>query len=342
MAETTTTHDDYRVQLEAYSGPLDLLLFLVKRHEIDLNDIPIAELTDQYMSHLKLIQAIDVDRVGEFLVMAATLLEIKSQMLMPRQPGEGVEQEGGPSEQQLDPRYELMQQLLAYKHYKDAAIRLEHQHADWSMRFPAHPVPAPRSQSTGGPDPDSAPPIELDLDDVHILDLCEAFARLLDAIGQSSGHEVTYDDTPVSLHAEDIHDRLTREGPMTLQQIFVGRSTQSELIGLFLATLELVRQKLVRVRQSRPGEEIRLELIPENEQSKVEHQDEPADWRNPETGEIEYDWPDPDAKARSEKRAKLRAERLAKREFDQPGDEKDEDAFDAGEFQFEDEDEEGV
>ena len=79
----TPTMEDYRVELDAYAGPLDLLLFLVKRHEIDLNDIPVARLTEQYLEHLKLIQQIDVDLAGEFLVMAATLLEVKSQMLVP-------------------------------------------------------------------------------------------------------------------------------------------------------------------------------------------------------------------------------------------------------------------
>ena len=95
------------------------------------------------------------------------------------------------------------------------------------------------------------------------MDLCEAFTRVLDSVGGKRGpHEVTYDDTPISLHAEDIADRLQREGPMTLQQVFIGRRNRSELIGLFLATLELVRQRKVRVKQGEPGGEIGLELRP--------------------------------------------------------------------------------
>ena len=126
---------------------------------------------------------------------------------------------------------------------------------------------------------------------------------------------------------------------MTLQQIFVGRKTKSELIGLFLATLELVRQKQVRVCQNKPGEEITLELIDESEQAGVvPNNDSPADWRDPQTGEVQYDWPDPAAKERAEKRARMRSERLAKKEFEQLHQDSDEDRFDVDQFQFEDDD----
>ena len=125
--------DGYRVELDAYAGPMDLLLYLVRRHEIDLNDIPIAKLTDQYLRHLKVIETIDVENAGEFLVMAATLLEIKSAMIMPPpEAGEGEDSAAEGDENETsgggasggDPRYELVQQLLAYKRYKDAAIGL--------------------------------------------------------------------------------------------------------------------------------------------------------------------------------------------------------------------------
>lgn len=243
---------DYRVQLDAYAGPLDLLLYLVKRHEIDLYDIPVAHLTDQYMAHLKLIQSVDVDSAGEFLVVAATLLEIKSRLLVPKEEsldsGEDSEQEA------FDPRQELVQQLLAYKAYKDAANKLEQRRDVWDNRFALTVVEAASKE-----DGENAPLKDLDLEDVNIMDLCEAFARILDSIGQSSRHEVTYDDTPISLHAEDIVDRLDRDGAMTLQKIFVGRTSSSEMIGLFLAMLELVRQSRIKVVQDELLGEISLE-----------------------------------------------------------------------------------
>jgi segregation and condensation protein A len=315
-------HDSgYRVELDAYAGPLDLLLYLVKRHEIDLSDVPVAELTQQYLRHLEVIKAIDVDRAGEFLVMAATLLEIKSQMLVPRPEGEG-DAAGGDGErpdQAIDPRFELVQQLLAYKRFKDAAIALEKREHEWARRYAAHPVKVPRQQASAGPDdPDNAEPIELDLEDVHVLDLCEAFARMLESIGQHKlEHQVTYDDTPISLHAADIYDRLVRDGAMSLQKMFEGRHTRSEMVGLFLATLELVRQRKVRVVQDEAavGGDIRLEARPEHEQTDTPD-DAPRDWRNPETGEVEYDWPDERSRRRAERRANIRAARAAQGELE--------------------------
>lgn len=317
----TGTRQDYRVQLDAYAGPLDLLLYLVKRHEIDLQDIPVAELTEQYLQHLKVIQSIDVDLAGEFLVMAATLLEVKSQMLLPYVTEDGDEETATDSiEDPADPRYELVQQLLAYKRFKDAAIDLEERQREWADRFPAHPTARPADTSNvqpGDPDtpdtPGNAPLIEIDLEDANVLDLCEAFGRILDSIGQTPQVDVTYDDTPLSLHADDIADRLERDGPMTLQKIFEGRTGRGEMVGLFLAVLELVRTYRVRVMQDPAGGEIRLESRPESEHlDPATHKDadaDPTDWRDPRTGEVKYDWPDEPSRQRAERRAHLRAQR---------------------------------
>lgn len=315
---------EYRVELDAYAGPLDLLLYLVKRHEIDLNDIPIAQLTEQYLAHLELLRELhpdlDMEQVGEFLVMAATLLEIKSQMLTPRPEEQGESEEGEAPESSIDPRFELVQQLLAYKRYKDAARALEHRQAQWASRFPAQPGKRPQAKRGEGDEVEAgededAPPREIELDDVNVLDLCEAFSRILDSIGQTKHHQVTYDDTPISLHAADIYDRLLREGPMTLQKMFEGRGNRSELIGLFLATLELVRDKRVRVLQEQIGGEITLEAAPEGEAGPDVKDDSAADWRNPKTGEVEYDWPDDEARKRAERRARMREKRAAGGEY---------------------------
>jgi segregation and condensation protein A len=315
---TTPGTQNYRVQLDAYAGPLDLLLYLVKRHEIDLYDIPVAELTEQYLHHLNVIQSIDVDLAGEFLVMAATLLEVKSQMLVPHVTEDGDQDATATIEDPADPRYELVQQLLAYKRFKDAAIDLEDRQRDWSNRFPAHPTARPAetikadTDSTEADDPDNAQPIEIDLEDANVLDLCEAFGRILDSIGQAPLVEVTYDDTPITLHAEDIADRLERDGSMTLQKIFVGRSGRGEMVGLFLAVLELVRTRRVRVIQDKAGGDIRLESRPESDHldpATIGADAGPTDWRDPETGEVIYDWPDEPSRQRAERRAKLRASR---------------------------------
>lgn len=324
----------YRVELSAYAGPLDLLLYLVKRHEIDLNDIPIAKLTDQYLQHVKVIQAMDdkfdVDRAGEFLVMAATLLEIKSQMLMPlavehsRKLAESLHgEEGGPPEDDLpgadptdditlpstDPRFELVQQLLAYKRFKDAAIHLEQREHHWARRFPATPALKPKQTAEDL----LAKQKELELEDLDIMVLCETFARIMDSVGSlKATHDVTYDDTPISLHADDIYDQLMRDGAMGLKKIFEGRTNRSEMIGLFLATLELVRTRRVKVVQDGVHDELFLEPRPEEEQTETEDTGQ-RDWRNPETGEVEYEWPDEHERIRAIKRAKLKATFAAKR-----------------------------
>ncbi len=321
--------EDYRVELDAYNGPLDLLLFLVRRNEIDLHDIPISRLTDQYLEYLKHIRAIDVDLAGEFLVMSATLLEIKSQMLIPQATEEAQEQ-AATAENPADPRYELVQQLLAYKRYKDAAMELEDLRNQWEARVPVHPGRLSAKQMVAGnaprlpqteeewenqPEPET---VEVDLDDASVTDLCAAFARILSSIGDVSkaGHAVVYDDTPIGLHAEDIMDRLTREGPLTLQRVFAGRTRRVEMIGLFLATLELVRLKKVKIIQEEVGGEIKLEGRPADEQ--LNEQDSAnVDWRDPKTGEMQYEWATEEDRKRALRRARLRAlaaERMKKGE----------------------------
>ncbi len=335
---------DYRVELDAYSGPLDLLLFLVKRHEIDLHDVPIAQLTDQYLHHVEVIKTLDMENVGEFLVMAATLLEIKSQLLVPRSSAdEGQPADGDPNltpaMSSLDPRYELVKQLLAYKHLKDAANRLEKRRLDWDLRFARTPSRASRPTITleDAPDPDlieNAEPLDIDVEDVHVMDLCDAFARILASIGQAPAtHNVVYDDTPIALHAEDILDRLSRDGVLpstndeqssstgkrlTLREIFVGRTNRGEMVGLFLAVLELVRQRKVAVVQADVASDLVLELRPKSDQEQPASSTDPATdalhrWRNAQTGEIEYEWPSEADRKRAERRAKLRATFAAKR-----------------------------
>src|SRR5437762_1798394 len=126
---------DYQVELTTFRGPLDLLLFLVKRNEVDITDIPIARLAEQFLEYLNVLQVVDVEMAGEFLVMAATLMEIKSKMLLPR--GEEGEKEAD------DPRLELVKQLIEYKKYKEAATLLEEQAERQMARLPRVPLEMP-------------------------------------------------------------------------------------------------------------------------------------------------------------------------------------------------------
>jgi len=239
--------EDYRVNLDIYAGPMDLLLWLIRREEVDICDIPISRITSQYVKYCGMIQSIDPNLAGDFLVMAATLMEIKTRMLLP---APEVDEETG-EEVTLDPRAELVRQLLEYKAFKDAATDLADLADRQARRFPHHPV-----------EPELDEPA-VDIEDVGMWDLVEAFSQLLESIGQEPDRrEVIYDDTPVEMHAEDILDRLHRDGSLSFGKVFEGKKNRSELVGLFMATLELVRQKLVRVVQDRNFGDICLELNP--------------------------------------------------------------------------------
>lgn len=255
---------EYRVELDVYNGPLDLLLYLIKRDELDIYDIPIARITESYMQYVGMLkemtsqQGLDINVAGDFLVMAATLMEIKSALLLPKAPVEG-QTDGTTAAQELaDPRYELVQKLLEYKRFKDSANLLEQRQHAHEQRFARYPA------KFQGENPDEPPPV--DLEEVQIWDLLDAFNRLMQEVGIRGPrvHEVTYDDTPIDLHAADIEDRLMREGRLTLRQLFLGRSSRSEMVGVFLALLELIREKKILVSQEQTHDE--LEIIPAPEE----------------------------------------------------------------------------
>lgn len=257
--------DDYRVRLDVFEGPLDLLLYLVKRSEVDLHDIPIAQIADQYLTFLTRAGHVDVDGAGEFLLMAASLLEIKSRTLTPARPGAPALEAS--AEADADPRADLVRRLLEYRGVRDAAGALEQRERDWARRFPAGVVPLPADAlaevlaAARGADPNAD-----GLDEVTLLDLGMAYARIAEVVNfeRLGEHTVTYDDTPQELHAEDILDRLRRgtEGSrasagesakpcLELRELLTGRR-RTEMVGLFLALLELIRRQRVRVRVDEP------------------------------------------------------------------------------------------
>jgi segregation and condensation protein A len=264
---------EYRVQLDAFEGPLDLLLYLIRRAEVEIIDIPISDLTDQFLSYLgdldKEHLRIDIDTAGEFLVMAATLMEIKSRMI-----ARASEPEAERDESQADltaemdpadPRAELVRQLLEYKKYRDMADGLDARRSWWSKRFPASPAGVDNEQLDAAlHDLD-----QVDLEDVEVVDLVQAFARIIGSVDMTrlGEHEVVTDETPIELHAADIVERLEQAPPgpgtgMTLRAILTGR-TRPEMIGLFLALLDLIRQQRVSVRQEDETDEIIIEPQPE-------------------------------------------------------------------------------
>ena len=254
---------DYRVELDVYNGPLDLLLYLLRRDELDIYDIPIHHILDSYMAHVNVLRelkeknGLDINVAGDFLVMAATLMEIKSAMLLPKTaPTTEADGSNAATQDLTDPRQELVRQLLEYKRLKDSASLLERRQKLHESRFPR--VPARQGEEANEPPP-------VDLEEVQVWDLLAAFDRLMKEVGgrKPKYHEVIYDDTPIDLHAADIEDRLTREGKLTLRALIAGRTSRSEMIGVFLALLELIREKKILVRQEAALDELEITPAPE-------------------------------------------------------------------------------
>lgn len=239
---------DYRVNLDIFAGPLDLLLYLVRKEEVDIYDIPLAKITDQYLRYVEMLRQLDVEVAGEFLVMAATLMEIKSAMLLPK-----AEPEAMTDEEAGDPRAELIRQLLEYKKFKDAANLLGAAAEQHHERFgrPASLIDrlAPKAEP------------EVDMDQVSVWDLLEAFDAICKAIGTNvyTGH--IHDDTPIDLYQIEILHRLQTEGPLTFERIFETRANRLVLVGLFLAMLELIRDKLVWAEQDEASPQIYLRAL---------------------------------------------------------------------------------
>lgn len=232
---------DYKVELDTFRGPMDLLLFLVKRNEVDICDIPIARVTEQFLDYLNLLKMIDVEWAGDFLVMAATLMEIKSRMLLPR-PEELEDTED-------DPRLELVKQLLEYKRFKDAAALLEGKAEKQLTRLPRLPIETPAPLD----------PAQQPLRQVELWDLVSAFGRLLRETTAMQPRQIVMDETPQHVHMENILETLERQSRVAFKEIFLPPHTRGRLLGLFLATLELIKGRKIAAQQDALFGEIWLE-----------------------------------------------------------------------------------
>jgi segregation and condensation protein A len=236
---------EYQVDLDIFRGPLDLLLFLVKRNEVEILDIPIAKITEQYLHYLEVLKLIDVERVGDFLVVASTLMEIKSKMLLPSPETLG--------DDEPDPRQELVRQLLQYKQFKDAAALLQQRAEQQATRLPRHQPNRPDAAL----DPSLQP-----IQQVELWDLVSAFSRLLRETLALQPGTIVMDETPISVHMERILDRLTQKPRLPFVELFDAPHNRSRVIGLFIALLELIKGKRIAAEQEAPFAEIWLALLP--------------------------------------------------------------------------------
>ena len=222
----------FRVQLDMFSGPLDLLWYLVRKHELDILDIPIARVTEQYLEMITVLEAIDVNAVGDFLELATRLMEIKSRMMLPRQEDE--------EEAVDDPRHDMIERLLEYKKYKDAASMLEQRGQEFQRRFARRVNDLPTSRID---------PAEQPIQEVEMWDLVSAFARVVRDNAAVQPSNIRYDDTPIEVYMDHIRERLAVEPRLAFSSLFQRDLHRSQLVGLFLAVLELIRHLQVQVEQ---------------------------------------------------------------------------------------------
>jgi segregation and condensation protein A len=239
--------EDYKVKLEVFEGPLDLLLYLIKRDEVDIYDISIERITKQYLSYLDAFQVLNIELAGEFIVMAANLLYIKSRTLLP------VEQQMAEEDaEEDDPRWELIRQLIEYKKFKEAASLMRDQEAMQENLFARVPVT-----------PDLAPSENLLVDEVGIFDLIHAFQKILKRLEKKPEdlREIFAENFTVSDKIDHVL-RLTSSGvPIRFEELFADAAGRTEIVVTFLAMLELIRLKQLRVRQESLCTEIWIDRV---------------------------------------------------------------------------------
>ena len=230
------------IQLEKFSGPLDLLLHLIKTNEMDIYDIQMVEITEQYLTIIEQMKQLDLDVAGEFLLMAATLIHIKSRLLLPI--SEELEEEEGE-----DPRAELVRRLLEYQRYKDAAESLAEMPLLDRDTFVSQFTP---QELLGEAEDDVT---------VGVYQLAEAFHRLLKDAPVEVFHEVVREQLSVAEHVQLVLQRLTEQkGRISFREIFPDKPTRQELVVTFLASLELVKMRMIKVEQANEFGEIWLSL----------------------------------------------------------------------------------
>jgi segregation and condensation protein A len=234
----------YCVDLEIFRGPLDLLLFLVRKEELDILDIPIARVTEQYLAYLKVLQMIDVDVVGDFLVMASTLMEIKSRLLLPHDPLEETVE--------ADPRSQLVRQLLEYKKFRDAAEGLQELAEEQRLRFGRVPLERFGHDLTPAQEP---------IRDVEMWDLVSAIGRLMRQNFALAPKSIIYDETPIEVYMAEIEQLLAQQRQVSFSDLFTTLPDRGKIVGRFLAVLELVRTCRIRAEQDEPFGEIKLSAL---------------------------------------------------------------------------------
>jgi segregation and condensation protein A len=238
---------NFQVDIDQYCGPLDLLLHIVRREEIDLLEIPLAKIVDQYCDYVEVLVELEIDDVGDFLEIASLLMEWKSKRVIPNQEGISA---GEPLESPVEEsRADLVQRLIEYQKIRDAGAQLEERGRRWQLRYSRLSSDLPTRRL--GTD-------EQSIESIEIWDLVSAFGRILRDRQPPEVAEVLYDDTPIQQVMHQIHTILKEQRRVELSSLFSPGMHKSGLIGMFMATLELTRYHGVTTEQETPCQPLYL------------------------------------------------------------------------------------
>ncbi|MCU0651640.1 MAG: segregation/condensation protein A [Candidatus Omnitrophica bacterium] len=239
----------YKIKLEIFEGPLDLLLYLVKKDHLNIYDIPITQVTDQYLQYIELMRLLDLNIAGEFLVMAATLLQIKSKMLLPAEENQQPEEE-------VDPRAELVKRLLEYERFKEIAENLRQKEISQQEVFKR-----PKGEEAAAELPKEPKEVYFE---ASIFDLISAFSKALEDIPKEVFYEIIKDEFTVEEKVHQILHLLLVENSTRLSDLFAQAKHKLDIIVTFLAVLELIRMKEIVARQKGIFDEIEITRNKEN------------------------------------------------------------------------------
>ncbi len=227
---------EYEVKLDIFEGPLDLLLYLIRKNEIDIYDIPIALITEQYLQHVEMMKYLNLDVAGDYLLLASTLIHIKSKMLLPVDEGES-----GEAEDEIDPRAELVKQLLDYQVFKEAAAQLDQRPLLERDTFKRGYPPEIAGSGTSGDEIDA---------EISVFALVEAFYRIISSMEKPEFMEIDIEKLSLTDRINEIMGQLTEKKKVTFDELLGVSSNRKMILYTFLAILELIKLRMIKVYQA--------------------------------------------------------------------------------------------
>ncbi len=239
---------EYKVQFEVFEGPLDLLLYLIKKEEVDIYEVNLTKLATQFIEYIDVMRMLDLEIAGEFLVMASTLMHIKSRELLPKEQQVAT----GEEEEEEDPRWELIRQLVEYKKFKDAAAQLQARELQQENSFPRLPIKPEFAAEERAPRAEAS-----------LFDLINAVSAILKRVGEREGpREIFEDPWSVSQKIEFLVKLTAEKGAVKFSELFAGAASRSEVVCTFLALLELIRLRQLVCAQGEDFGEIEITKAP--------------------------------------------------------------------------------